>query len=170
MGKKITIILMCVLMSLSASAQWSNFLNKVKTAVDTANATAEQKQASATLSEQLKSVYNSFIESYTYDDISKAVEKTKSLDVSGCPVAVQEKYKVMIEKLDSFNTSFKKYLDDSKISSDKSIKEIITTIMTSKAENNSNTATADVSDKSQSFVKSLNELMTSAAAVNLLSK
>ena len=94
MVKTYTLIFIGVLISFNATAQFGNFLNKVVSVAETINATSEQKQATATLSEQLKNVYKSFIESCTYNDISTAVGKAKALDVSGCPTSIQEKYKV----------------------------------------------------------------------------
>ncbi len=166
--KKFLLVVFSAFICLGASANFGNFLNKVSSVVNTVNSTDEQKQATAELSDKLTELYKSFLESCTYSDISKSIEKAKSLDVSGCPESIQNKYKTMIGKLESFDVSIKTYLDKANISSEQSIKTIVSQLMSGDKSASVSEKTADVVDKSNSFFKSLNELMTAVSALKLL--
>ena len=142
--KKIIAMLSVCLACACAQAQWSKLVSRIADAAETATASASQKEAVSALSEQLKGVYKSLAESYTFNDVSAAVDKVKAFDVSGCPAGIQEKYKAMADKLDAFRGSLKNYLDSAKISTDKPIKNILQEVLAANgaAQNATTTAAA----------------------------
>lgn len=195
--KKIIAMLSVCLACACAQAQWSKLVSRIADAAETATASVSQKEAVSALSEQLKGVYKSLAESYTFNDVSAVVDKVKAFDVSACPAGIQEKYKAMADKLDAFRGSLKNYLDSAKISTDKPIKNILQEVLaangaaqnatTTAAAANSNAASAaagaakaansvdaavqaasaDVAEKSKSFMDSLSEITAAAAAFKL---